>query len=292
MPSDPDPVDEIDVDAKLRARAKKLLENPEALCNMVRRIALDAGEIVMKYYDGLEDMQVDIKNDESPVTLADREAEMFIQMSLEQLTPDIPVIGEEAAALGKTGSVKDEEYFWLVDPLDGTKEFVNGRDEFTVNIALIKDGRSVLGVVYAPALGELYAGHGPGTAVKWRDETDADKEISVRPYPKGGMTVVASRSYGDDERLDKFLESFKVEKVIKRGSSLKICAIAAGKADIYPRLGPTCEWDTAAGDAVLQAAGGVITDVNGKPLQYGGADPKWLNPEFVACSFEWFQIED
>ena len=292
MPSDPDSIGEIDIDAKLRERAKKLLENPEALCNMVRRVALDAGEIIMKYYDGLEDMQVDTKNDESPVTLADREAEMFIQMSLEQLTPDIPVIGEEGAALGKTGSVKDEEYFWLVDPLDGTKEFVDGRDEFTVNIALIKNGRPVMGVVYAPALGELYAGHGPGTAVKWRDETDADKEISVRPYPKSGMTVVASRSYGDDERLNKFLEGFKVEKVIKRGSSLKICAIAAGKADIYPRLGPTCEWDTAAGDAVLQAAGGVITDVSGKPLQYGGADPKWLNPEFVACSFEWFQVED
>lgn len=288
MPSDALPTGEIDIDAKLRERAQKLLENPEALCNMVRRIAIDAGEVIMKYYDGLEDMQVDTKNDDSPVTLADREAEMFIQMSLEQTTPDIPVVGEEAAALGKVKALGDVEYFWIVDPLDGTKEFVDGRDEFTVNIALIKNGKPILGVVYAPALGEMYAGHGPGTAIKWREETGKDKEISVRPYPKHGMTVVASRSFGDDNKLDKFLDAFKVEKVIKHGSSLKICAIAAGKADIYPRFGPTCEWDTAAGDAVLQAAGGIITDLDGAPLEYGGKRERWLNPEFVACSFAWF----
>ena len=276
---------------KAKERAVKLLNNPEALCNMVRRIALDAGEIVMKYYEGLEDMQVDIKNDDSPVTLADRETETFIQMSLEQLTPDTPIVGEEAAALGKVRAVEQGEYFWLVDPIDGTKEFINGGDEFTVNIALIKDGAPILGVIYAPAIGELYAGYGPGTATRWLEDSDNEKPISVRPSPRSGLTVVSSKHHGSGSRLDKFLAQFKIEKVIKRGSSLKICAVAAGKADIYPRLGPTCEWDTAAGDAILQAAGGVITDIDGQPLKYGGADPKWLNPEFIACSFAWFDVE-
>jgi len=281
--------DDAEQNVAQKARTQKLLENPAALCNMVRRIAIEAGDITLKYFDGLEDMQVDIKNDDSPVTLADREAEAFIQMSLERLTVGIPVIGEEAAALGKTPSVKEEEYFWLVDPLDGTKEFITGGDEFTVNIALVKNGVPVLGVVYAPAKGEMYAGHAPGSAVRWMQDNDIEKSISVRPPPKQGLTVVASKSHGDPEKRDTFLESFKVEKLIKRGSSLKICTVAAGKADIYPRFGPTCEWDTAAGDAVLRAAGGMITDLNGECLRYGGADPKWLNPEFVACSFKWFE---
>ncbi len=285
------PAEENIFEEKAKERATKLLQNPEALCNMVRRIALDAGEVIMKYYEGLEDMQVDTKNDNSPVTLADREAEMFIQMSLEQLTPDISIVGEEAAALGKVEPVTGEEYFWLVDPLDGTRDFIGGGDEFTVNIALIHNGRPIIGVIYAPAKGEMFAGHGPGTAIRWLQDSGNEKEISVRPLSKGGMTVVTSKHYGNDSKLDKFLERFKVEKVIKRASSLKICAVAMGKADIYPRLGPTCEWDTAAGDAILQSAGGVITDIDGKPLQYGGADPKWLNPEFVACSFHWFKAE-
>lgn len=267
----------------------KLLANLGALCNMVRRIAIDAGEITLKYLDEAEDMQVDTKNDDSPVTLADREAEMFIQMSLENLTPNIPIIGEEAAALGKLPDFRGSEYFWLLDPLDGTKEYISGGGEFTVNIALIRNNVPILGVVYAPYLGTLYAGHGEGTAVKWSQDTDKEKAISVRSVPNEGMVVVASKSHGDTEKLDKFLEGFKVEKLTKRGSSLKICIIAEGKADIYPRFGPTCEWDTAAAHAVLNAAGGVITDEKGEALRYGGFEPKFLNPEFIACSFEWFK---
>ena len=267
----------------------KLLENLPALCNMVKRIALDAGEIVMKYYDGYADMQVDQKNDDSPVTLADREAEGFIQMSLENVTPTIPVIGEEAVALGKAPSIpEDQEYFWLVDPLDGTKEFISDGTDFTVNIALIQYGKPVLGVVYAPVLGEMYTGCGPGTAKKWLEESDNEKEISVRTPPAEGLSVVASKSHGDTSRLDGFLEGFKVEKLIKKGSSLKICVIAAAKADLYPRFGPTCEWDTAAADAVLRSAGGHLTDTDGRALVYGGANPKWLNPEFIASAFEWW----
>ncbi|MEZ5814789.1 MAG: 3'(2'),5'-bisphosphate nucleotidase CysQ [Alphaproteobacteria bacterium] len=272
-------------------RAAKLLTHPEALCNMVRRIALEAGEIAMRYYDGLEDMQVDIKYDDSPVTLADRETEAFIQAALEQLTPAVPFVGEEAAALGRVKAVACTEYFWLVDPIDGTKDFINGSDEFTVNIALVKQGVPVLGVIYAPAKGELFAAHGPRTAIRWLEDTDNEKRISVRPVPKNGLTVVSSKHYENSAGRDEFLERFKIEKIVKKSSSLKICAIAMGRADIYPRFGPTCEWDTAAGDAILRAAGGAITDINGAPLQYGGANPKWLNPEFVAASFEWFGSE-
>ncbi|MCB9982592.1 MAG: 3'(2'),5'-bisphosphate nucleotidase CysQ [Rhodospirillales bacterium] len=259
---------------------------------MVRRIALEAGEIVMKYYEEIDGLEVDTKHDDSPVTLADRETENFIQMSLEQLTPGVPMIGEEAIALGKRPKIEKDGYFWIVDPLDGTKEFIKGGEDFTVNIALVKDAVPVLGVVYAPAKGELYAGHGEGTAIRWAEDSDQEKSISVRPPPKGGLVVVASKSHGDARRLEKFLDQFKVEKLVKYGSSLKICVIAAGKADIYPRFGPTCEWDTAAADAVLRAAGGMITDTNGEALKYGGADPKWLNPEFIACSFEWFSAEE
>jgi 3'(2'), 5'-bisphosphate nucleotidase len=146
----------------------------------------------------------------------------------------------------------------------------------------------MLGVVYAPAHGLLYAGHGAGSAVRWNIDTQADKPIAVRRPPESGLTVVASRRHGDGARLDAFLQDFKVEKLLKRGSSLKICAVAEGRADLYPRFGPTCEWDTAAGHAVLNAAGGALTDLQGQPLRYGGVRPRFLNPEFIAASFDWF----
>ncbi|MCB1531892.1 MAG: 3'(2'),5'-bisphosphate nucleotidase CysQ [Alphaproteobacteria bacterium] len=258
---------------------------------MVRRIALEAGEITLKYLDDIEAMNVDTKNDDSPVTLADREAEMYIQMSLEKITPNIPMVGEESVALGRAPALDGAEYFWLVDPLDGTKEFIAGGGDYTVNIALIHKGTPIMGVVYAPAKGVLYAGYGE-QAVKWSEDSDKDKPISVRPIPRTGLVVVASKSHGSAEKLDKFLEGFKVEKLVKRGSSLKICAIAEGRADIYPRFGPTCEWDTAAGHAVLKAAGGFLTKECGTELCYGGANPKFLNPEFIASSFAWFDEED
>ncbi|MFK7840583.1 MAG: 3'(2'),5'-bisphosphate nucleotidase CysQ [Bdellovibrionales bacterium] len=273
-------------------KTQKLIDNPKALCNMVRRAALDAGEITLKYLDMAGDSHIEEKADGSPVTLADREAEAFIQMNLELITPGIPIVGEEAAALGKAPKNFDRDgYFWIVDPLDGTKEFINGGGDYTVNIALIHKGEPILGIVYAPAKGELFAGFGPGTAIRWNEETDKEKEISVRPTPKSGLVVVASKHHGDESKLDKFLDQFKIDKLIKRGSSLKICIIANGKADLYPRFGPTCEWDTAAADAVLRSAGGIMTDYDGNPLKYGGSNEKWLNPEFIACSFEWFNIK-
>jgi 3'(2'), 5'-bisphosphate nucleotidase len=270
-------------------KTRKLLENPGALCNMVKRIAREAGDLIMTYYEDMDALQVSAKADASPVTLADQKAEEFIQAALSEITPGIYFIGEEVAATSDISEGGVPEIFWLVDPLDGTREFIKGGVDFTVNIALIRAGISVLGVVYAPAKGELYAGHGPGTAVKWMDDTAIEKSIAVRHAPRAGLTVVASKSHGDAQRLDQFLDNFKVEKLVKYGSSLKMCVIAAGKADLYPRFGPTCLWDTAAAHAVLSAAGGQITDLNGVALTYFVQDRKCLNPEFVASAFEWFE---
>jgi 3'(2'), 5'-bisphosphate nucleotidase len=265
----------------------KLLDNPLALCNIMRRIALEAGEITLKYFDEAGYHGADEKADGSPVTLADSEAEILIRAHLLDTLPDIIFVGEEMAAAGERPDLSAQEYFWMVDPLDGTKEFISGSGDYTVNIALIKNGEPFIGVVYAPAKGELYAGYGAGHALMWREECNTEKTIHVRTPPKEGITVIASKTHGNPIKLDSFLEGFKVAKVLKRGSSLKICAIAAGKADLYPRLGPTCEWDTAAADAVLRSAGGMITDTKGQPLRYGGLDPKFLNPEFIASGFDW-----
>ena len=261
----------------------KLLSYPKALCEQVKRLAVEAGDITLDYFDegGVDSQQ---KEDGSPVTLADQHAEKVIIKGLNEMTPSVPVVGEESMAAGKKPDISKSDYFWLVDPLDGTKEFISGSGDFTVNIALIFNGEPVLGVVYAPYHGLLYAGFGLGTATKWLEDTDIEKKILTRRAPVEGLTVVASKSHGKGEKLDKFLTDYKVKKLLKKGSSLKICAVAAGKADIYPRFGPTCEWDTAAADAILRAAGGVMTDTNGNPLVYGGRREGFLNPEFIAWS--------
>lgn len=271
---------------------EKLLQNLPALSNMVRRIALESGEIIMQYFEMPGLANIEAKDDGSPVSRADRECEEFIQKALQDLTPDIPMVGEESKDQGTADDITKADYFWLVDPLDGTKEFINGNEDFTVNIALIHKGQPILGVVYLPATGMLYAGHGPGTAIRWSDEKPGeDKPIAVRQPPKDGLVVVTSRNHKNAEALDKFLEDFKVKKMIARGSSAKICAVAEGKADMYPRLGLTCEWDTAAAHAVIEAAGGCLTDLEGQPLSYGHGG-KMLNPHFVASSINWLVEEE
>ncbi len=203
---------------------------------------------------------------------------------MKEIAPEVLVVGEEAVADGYRPDLSKEEYFWLVDPLDGTKEFISGSGDYTVNIALIQNSQPVLGVVYAPVHGELYAACGEGTAIKWMDDTDKERPISVREAPENGLTIVSSKSHGAGEKLNSFLSHYMVRKQVKRGSSLKMCVIAAGKADMYPRFGLTCEWDTAAAHAILNSAGGRITDIHGEELTYGGRDPKFLNPEFIAYS--------
>jgi 3'(2'), 5'-bisphosphate nucleotidase len=270
----------------LSPATEKLLQHLPALCNMVRRVAIEAGDHTLQYYDEAG-CAADEKSDGSPVTIADREAEAIIIKGLQNIMPDVPVVGEESVAAGTIPDLSNTEWFWLVDPLDGTKEFIRGSPDYTVNIALIHRGVPVLGVVYAPVNGELYSGHGAGTAIRWLADSNNDKPIRVRNLPSEGLTVMSSRNHQNPTALSKFLAEFKVAKEIRRGSSLKICLIAAGKADLYPRFGLTSEWDTAAGDAVLRSAGGHIVDMKGAPLSYGHAQKKFENPEFVASSGFW-----
>ena len=244
------------------------------LLERVREIAQRAGQVVMEVYS--TDFTVRGKDDASPVTEADERAEEVIVPALQALTPEIPVVAEEAVAAGRIPEVREQ--FWLVDPLDGTKEFISRNGEFTVNIALVRDGTPVLGVVYAPALGRLFAGAVGGDA--YVEDAQGRRPIRCRAAPPEGLTVVASRSHGDAAALDAFLGGRKVAWLKNAGSSLKLCLVAAGEADLYPRLGRTMEWDIAAGHAVLAAAGGRVTDLAGKALGYG--KPGFDNPHFVA----------
>lgn len=270
------------------SRGEKLLANPKALANMVSRIAYAAGEITLKYFDPAGLDNVEAKGDGSPVTQADREAEDYIREQVAALVPNVPLLGEEAVEAGNIPDLAAHDYFWCVDPLDGTKDFIAGKGDFTVNIGLIYNNAPCLGVVYAPYNGEMYIGSvRDGVAIRWLDDSDNEKDIHVRRPPAEGFDVVVSSSHGDTSRQEAYLEHFKVRKQVKRGSSMKICAIAAGKADLYPRFGPTYEWDTAAAHSVIQAAGGDITQLDGSPLAYGGkgeraSAPDFLNPEFVA----------
>lgn len=247
------------------------------LIEPVVAIALAAGEAILGYYGPAADASLRRKADASPVTIADEAAERLILDRLVLLTPDIPTVSEEAHHAGLAPRDVGRR-FWLVDPLDGTKEFLKRNDEFTVNIALIEDRRPVLGVVYAPALERLYVGAGPGTAEERRG--GARRPIAARLPPAEGLTVVASRSHLDEQMLGRFLAGHKVSQTRNAGSSLKFCLIAAGEADLYPRLGRTMEWDTAAGHAVLAAAGGRVTVLDGADLAYG--KPGFENPHFVA----------
>ena len=246
---------------------RKLLEDVVA-------IARRAGEVVLDVYDG--GFAVDEKADGSPVTAADDRAESVILPLLATLTPDVTVVSEEAHSRGLTPRVDGR--FWLVDPLDGTKEFIRRTGEFTVNIALVDGGDPILGVVLAPALGRLFAGARGMGALAEKD--DCRRPIACRRPPAEGMTVVSSRSHGDVVTLEAYLCGRQVASSAYAGSSLKFCLVAAGEADLYPRLGRTMEWDTAAGHAVLAAAGGRVTRLDGTDLAYG--KPDFANPHFVA----------
>lgn len=277
------------------ASTLKLIEHPAALANVLRRIAVTAGDLTLDYFDEAGFTDVDTKSDDTPQTIADREAETLIKKELEAQIPGIPFVGEELVAAQKEAEtpqidISGHEYYWLVDPLDGTKEFISGSGEYTVNIALMHKDTPLVGVVYAPVAGELYAGF-PGRAFRWLADTGSEKDIHVRQVPREGMIVVTSRSHGDAAKRDHLLDQLKVAKQVQRGSSLKICAIATGKADLYPRFGLTCEWDTAAADAVLRAAGGAVFDMATRaPLTYGGKRPGFLNPEFIAARDDFFEV--
>lgn len=245
------------------------------LAPLLRRIAEHAGQAILEIYQ--DEIEVRHKADASPVTLADERAEALIMRELHEAVPEIPIVAEEQAAAGRIPDVSGRRFF-LVDPLDGTKEFIRRNGEFTVNIALIEDGRPVLGVVHIPVLGLTYWVCGAGHAWRRRGGGPAER-IACRPAPDDGLVVVASRSHSD-EATDEYLSRLLVKERKPAGSSLKFCRVAEGAADLYPRFGRTMEWDTAAGHAVLAAAGGTVTHVDGTPLDYG--KPGFENPAFIA----------
>jgi 3'(2'), 5'-bisphosphate nucleotidase len=248
--------------------------NDDELIALAADLAEQAGQAILAVR--ANGFDVERKEDRSPVTEADRAAELLIVAGLRAAVPHIPVIAEEEVAGGLVTAPSSE--FWLVDPLDGTREFAAGHDEFAVNIGLVRDGRAVLGVVGVPAMGEMFGGIvGRGA---WKRRGGVTVPIHTRVPPPEGVTVLASRYHGNNEKLESFLAGRRIASVANYGSSLKFCRLAEGVADLYPRLGRTMEWDTGSPQAVLEAAGGsVVLLEGGAPLLYG--KPGWENPNFV-----------
>ncbi len=256
--------------------------NTEKLVEVMRRLALEAGAAIMEIYDA-DDFEVKLKGDESPVTVADETADRLISAGLRAEFPDIALITEEQSASHDLSA----DTFLIVDPLDGTKEFINRRGDFTVNIALVVDGSPTHGVVYAPAKNRLFYTDASGQSVEETGDHDINAIGLVTPMRvstpnNDALIVVASKSHRD-AATDAYINKYKVADSAAAGSSLKFCLVAAGEADIYPRLGRTMEWDTAAGDAVLRGAGGRVVrfDDHGD-LTYG--KPIYENPFFIAYS--------
>ncbi len=252
------------------------------------RLAREAGSIILPLFRS-QRLKVSYKSDRTPVTDADHAAHAHIVSGLMRLTPEIPVLSEESGDELHGRQRAGWPQHWLVDPLDGTREFISGGDEFTVNIALIHADRPVLGVVHAPAKGEMHFAHRGGGAFFSRRGLDAAEKIGVRQPPSSPLRVLASRSHAASA-VERYVGAMGVTRRRGVASSLKFCLIARGEADVYPRMGPTSEWDTAAGQAVLECAGGAVTDLKGRPFRY--RKPSTLNPPFIACgdpAYDWLQ---
>ena len=249
------------------------------LASSVCQIAKEAGGIIMDIYDHASDIEIQSKADDSPLTVADRKANDHICGQLEKLDPKFPIISEENKAVPYEER-SHYEYYWLVDPLDGTKEFIKRNGEFTVNIALIHKGRPILGVVYAPVLQEMYwAAKGNGAHL---EGSNGEQKLESPAFKLGdeGLNIVCSRSHLNDA-TQAFVDRFKVPNLVPKGSSLKFLLVASGAAHVYPRLGPTMEWDTAAAQIILEEAGGaVINEDTNAPLQYNKEILR--NPNFIA----------
>lgn len=252
-------------------------------------LAIKAGQRILEIYD--TDFDVEKKSDNTPLTAADMAAHNFIVDGLSKLTPEIPILSEESASI-PFAERSQWECYWLVDPLDGTREFIKRNGEFTVNIALIDNHESVLGVIYAPVTGvTYYAARGTGTFKKMMsDHADNTSAITIQSRPKTpDSTIIAgSRSHRGDS-LEAFLQRVGKYDIISMGSSLKSCLVAEGAADIYPRLGPTSEWDTAAAQCIVEEAGGSIIKTDGEILRYNTKD-SLLNPHFLVIgdpTFDW-----
>ncbi len=252
-------------------------------------VSRQAGEAILRIYD--TDFGVREKADHSPVTEADMAAHRLIVGELERYTPDVPVLSEESTDIPFETRRKWRRY-WLVDPLDGTREFVKRNGEFSINIALIEDHRPVLGLIHVPVSGLTYFGE-PGKGAFRQEPGAPPRPIQVRPRHREPVLVAGSRAHTSD-RLQRFLHNLGAYRIIRMGSSLKSCLVAEGKADIYPRLGPTSEWDTAAAQAIVEAAGGRITGTDMRPLRYN-TKASLLNPHFFVfgdTSVDWSSYLD
>lgn len=251
------------------------------MLNNLVTIATTAGEEILKIYNS-ENFSVEIKDDSSPLTIADKNSHKIIIEQLSKNFPDIPIISEEGKDIPFEERNKWKKFF-LVDPLDGTKEFIKRNGEFTVNIALIENNKPVLGVIHIPVLKETYYGMIDGGAFKI-DENGIKEKISVSAKnPEDAINVVQSRSHSGEEE-NEFYSQYNINERVSKGSSLKICLVAEGKAEIYFRSGPTWEWDTAAGHAILLSAGGYFINKNKSNFNYN--KESLLNPGFIASSFE------
>ena len=250
------------------------------LAKEMRRLALEAGAAIMEIYRSGE-LETEAKDDRSPVTAADRAADALISVGLRAAFPDVPLVTEEQAA----SHDQSVSTFLIVDPLDGTKEFVQRRGDFTVNIAYVENGTPLRGIVYAPAKGRLFMTTAEGGAIEETGDLDSrvtgpQKAVRVATPNGSALRVVASKSHRTPE-TDQYIARYEVSDVVSAGSSLKFCLVASGEADLYPRLGRTMEWDTAAGDAVLRAAGGRVVRADTlEPLPYG--KDGFANPYFIA----------
>ena len=263
--------------------------NTDKIVAPIIETMLAAGEIVMEVYR--TDFEVYGKADQSPVTEADRRGEERITEDLMAITPSIPIVGEEAKSEGKCPDISGGT-FWLVDPLDGTKEFVKKGTDFTVNIGLIENGVPTMGFVLAPAIKKFYWGiadKGAWMADLVDGNLKNERPIKCRKADKNNLTIVASKSHRSPE-LEAYLENFPDAENVSIGSSLKLCLLATGEADLYPRLGPTCEWDTAAAHAVLLAAGGSVEVPGGQPLHYAKDLKTFLNPWFLCRADPNFKV--
>ena len=255
------------------------ITSDQKLIEKLIRISKNAGDAIMDIYE--TEFDVDIKSDQSPLTKADLLSNKIICSSLKKITPDIPVLSEESSEIKYHERLKWKEY-WLVDPLDGTKEFIKKNGEFTTNIALISKNKPVLGVIHVPASNETFWGSNEIGAYHLEGDLVSKKQkISVSQHKKDSLRIVSSRSHpsGDLKELLDQLDKFELVSI---GSSLKFCLIAKGEADCYPRLGPTCEWDTAAGEIIAESSGATIVDLSNKHIQYN--KDSFLNPRFIVAS--------
>jgi len=250
-------------------------------------LAHKAGKEVMNIYEG--EIQTQLKEDRSPLTQADIKADNIILAGLYENYPKIPAISEESYKIGKIPNLEDS--FFLIDPIDGTNEFINKNDEFTINIAFIKNKIPKAGVIYAPAKKKMYYSDLENKAYEIECSHDVEevpfqnkRQISVSPVSKNPLTITISRSH-NNEKTDEFLKNYNIKNTIIMGSSIKFCFIASGLAELYPRLGPTREWDVAAGHAILKAAGGNVRMMDKSELQYGKEEEDFLNPDFIATNF-------